>query len=435
MVTLALYNITDTFWLSKLGHEPIASLTVILPYQIIMMAVGIGSGIGVNSLVSRRFGERDAEAANHIAGQVFPITFIFGGLFILLSIVARIPILTALGATPDIMEYSSPYFLVINLGSPFIIFTILVSNLLRGSGDAIRPMTFVLAAAITNIVLDPLLIFGIGPFPEMGIRGAAIASVLAQILSSGLGLYCILYDKSAYSIKLIHLKTDIKVLKDIYKVGFPAMLTQFSESICFILFNNVLAAYGSIALAAAGLALRLADLAFMPIMGVADGLLPIVGYNFGARIWKRLWGVVKLSVFSMMLIMTLAVVTLEFLAPYIIPIFNSDPELVAVAIPATRILLLPLPVLSATIMFITTFQGLSRGTSVLVLSLTRQIVFFLPAVYILPFFLGLNGAWLALPISDCLGFLVTGAWLLREHKVQRFSGPWNDLQLASTVYD
>ena len=123
------------------------------------------------------------------------------------------------------------------------------------------------------------------------------------------------------------------------------------------------------------------------------------------------------------------------LAPYIIPIFNSDPEPIALAVPSMRILLLSLPVLSATMMFITTFQGLSKGTSVLVLSLTREIVFFLPAVYTLPFFMGLNGAWLSLPLADCLGFLVTGAWLLRERKVQRFSGPWNDLQLVAAACD
>jgi putative MATE family efflux protein len=316
---------------------------------------------------------------------------------------------------------------IISFGAPFIVLSLINSNLLRGSGDAIRPMIFLLTASVLNIVLDPLLIFGIGPFPEMGVRGAALATTFSIFVSAAAGLIYILRGRSSYHIQWPHLKPDLHILKDIYRVGFPSMLTEFAQSVCFIIFNNVLSVYGSVSIAAAGLAIRAADLAFMPIIGVADGLLPIVGYNFGARIWKRMWGSVKIGTLSIALFMGGAILLLEIFAPYVIRIFNSEPELVAQAVPALRLIICSLPLLGPMMLFIATFQGLSKGTAVLVLSLARQIVFFLPALYLLPMFMGLNGVWLSIPLSDALGFVVTGLWLWRERQVLRQQGTWLDL--------
>ncbi|MEE8413455.1 MAG: MATE family efflux transporter, partial [Dehalococcoidales bacterium] len=171
MATMALYNIIDTFWVARLGHEAIAALTIVLPYHILVIAISIGSGIGINSLVSRRFGEGDTELINHVAGQVFPITAFFGLIFIAAAVFFTRQILTAIGATADIMEFATQYLVIISFGAPFILFSISTNNLLRGSGDAFRPMIFMITASVVNIILDPFLIFGIGPFPEMGVRG------------------------------------------------------------------------------------------------------------------------------------------------------------------------------------------------------------------------------------------------------------------------
>lgn len=427
MATMALYNITDTFWLARLGHEPIAALTIVLPYQVMMFAVGVGSGIGINSLASRRFGERNPEAANHIAGQTVIITTVFGGIFILTALFFAEPVASVMGATADIMEYTLQYMVIVSFGAPFIVLSMINSNLLRGSGDAIRPMIFMISASVLNIILDPLLIFGVGPFPEMGVRGAALATTFSQFLSAILGVIYILRGRSSYHVRWQHVRPDWPVLRDIYRVGFPSMLTEFAQSVCFIIFNNVLSAYGSLAIAAAGLAIRASDLAFMPIMGVADGLLPIVGYNFGARIWKRMWGGVKIASLSLFLLMSGVIVILEIIAPYAIRIFNSEPELVALAVPALRIIIFSLPLLGPMMLFVATFQGLSKGTAVLVLSLARQVIFFLPALYLLPLAMGLNGVWLSLPLSDVLGFVLAGLWLLREWRVLKHQGNWRDL--------
>ena len=406
--------------MARLGHEAIAALTVVLPYHILIIAIGIGSGVGINALVSRRFGERNTEATNCIAGQVFPITAFFGLIFIAAAVLFNRQILTTAGATADIMEFATQYLVIISFGTPFLVFSISTNNLLRGSGDALRPMMFMVTASVVNIILDPLMIFGIGPFPEMGVRGAALATVISQGLGAGFSfIYIIIVRRSAYKIKLHHIHPNWPILKDIYHVGLSAMVMEISESIVFAIFNYTLSKYGSLTLAAGGLALRITDLVFMPIFGASGGLLPIIGYSLGAHLWGRLWRAVMIASVSLALIMVVATAAVEITAPLIVGLFTQDPQLVVVAVPAIRIVLSSLAVIGPAVLFVTTFQGLSKGREALVLSLLRQFIFFVPILFVLPHFLGLTGVWLSLPVSDVLGFIVSGAWLLREYRRQQ----------------
>ena len=421
MITMALYNIIDTFWVARLGHEAIAALTVVLPYHILVIAVAVGSGIGINSLTSRRFGEGNIEATNRAAGQIFALAGFFGVIFLGAAVFFAQPILSLMGATPDIMNPAEQYLVIIGFGVPFMLFLIMVNNLLRGSGDAVRPMVFTIMAQVLNIVLDPILIFGWGPFSEMGVQGAALATVISQGLGAGMGFFYLIARKSAYRIRLPFLKPNFFVLRDIYRVGFPSMVVIMMESVMFALFNSFLSAFGSLAIAGGGLAIRIADLAFMPIIGTGHGLLPIVGYSFGAGLWKRLWKAVRLACWGLAVVMGVATIGLEIFAPQLIGIFTSDPELIALAVPAMRIILSSLVIAGPLIMFITVFEGLSKGRDVLFLSLARQLVFFIPLLFVLPRFLGANGIWLAIPISDWLGFMVAGSWLLREYRLRKRS--------------
>ncbi len=424
---MALYNIVDTFWLARLGHEAIAALTVILPYIIIIMAMGVGTGIGVSSLVSRRFGEGKREVTNHIAGQIFPLTILFGSVFLVAAVFFADEILVICGATSDIMEYGKQYLTVIGFGGPFVFFAMVASELLRGSGDAIRPMIFMITAGVINIILDPFLIFGWWIFPEMGVSGAALATVIAQGIGGGLGFIYIVARRSSYRVKLSYLKPDMAIIKDIYRVGLPSMLTQVSESICFVMLNNVLAGFGSMAIAAVGIIIRVIDFAFMPIIGIAEALLPIIGFNFGARIWKRMWGVLKLASIWLVLLLGVATIVMEIFAPQLVGIFSPDEEMLGLAVPAMRIIIAALPLIGLAIIFIVSFQAMGKGKEVLLLSLARQFIFFIPLLYILPKFMGVTGVWVALPITDVCGFLVTSFWLRREYKKQQKAGGWADL--------
>jgi len=419
MITMALYNIIDTFWVARLGYRAIAALTIVMPYHILIIAIGAGTGIGVSALTSRRFGEGNAEATNHVAGQIFPLAVLLGSVFLATAVFFSHTILTICGATPDIMDYATQYLVIISFGAPFLIFSISANNLLRGSGDAIRPMIFMIIATVINIILDPLMIFGIGPFPEMGVRGAALATTISQACAAGLNFYYIVAHKSIYRIKLAQIRLNLPILRDIYRVGFPAMIMETTESITFALFNYVISAFGSLAIAAAGLAIRIGDLAFMPMFGVAQGLLPIVGFNFGAKLWDRVWRAVKLACIGLALTMGAATVVLEIFTPQAVGIFSDDPELMALAVPAMRITLSSLVIVGPTILFNTAFQGLSKGKEALALSLIRQFLFFVPLLLLLPRIWGINGVWLTWPSSDILAFIVAGLWLFREYKLQQ----------------
>jgi len=433
MVTIALYNIIDTFWVAKLGYQAIAALTIVIPFYVLVIAISVGSGIGVSAFASRRFGERNVEAINHVAGQVFSLSGLFGVIFLIAAFFFARPILTISGATPDIMDFATQYLTVLGFGMPFIFFMIMAGSLLRGSGEALKPMVFMITASIINIILDPFLIFGIGPFPEMGVRGAALATVIAQLLGAGLNFCYIVARKSAYRVKLKHLKPSLPILGDIYRVGFPSIIMQITESVVFALFNYILSAFGSLALAAVGITIRIADLAFMPMFGVSQGLLPIVGFSFGARLWKRLWRAVKLASWGLALLMGVCLVVLEIFAPELIAVFNDDPELMAIAVPAMRIFLSTLVIIGPSILFITTFQGLSKGREAMILSLVRQLVFFVPLLLLLRRVWGLTGVWLSMPISDFLAFLVSGLWLFREYKLQQRTGVWSGMPVPEAV--
>ncbi|MDP7285685.1 MAG: MATE family efflux transporter, partial [Dehalococcoidales bacterium] len=218
LITMALYNIIDTFWVSRLGYQAIAALTIILPFHILVIAFGVGTGVGISALTSRCFGEGNVEAANHAAGQVFSLSAVLGGSILMGAVLFSDTLLIILGATPDILEYGRQYLVIIALGTPGFFLAIMVNNLLRGSGDALRPMIFMVTGSALNIILDPLLIFGLGPFPEMGIRGAALATIVSQMLSAILAFsYLVLLRKSSYRISWRHLRPSWPVLRDIYR--------------------------------------------------------------------------------------------------------------------------------------------------------------------------------------------------------------------------
>ncbi|MBN2074142.1 MAG: MATE family efflux transporter [Dehalococcoidales bacterium] len=421
LITVALYNTVDTFWVARLGHEAIAALTIVLPYQMIFHAIGMGTRIGITALVSRRFGERDIEATNRAAGQVFFISIFWGVLSMLAAIFFSDTILPALGATPDIMDPATSYMINISFGASQIIFVVVAGSLIRGSGDAFKPMIMMIAASVIHIVLDPFMILWIGPFPELGVRGggAALATAISQSIGAAIGLYYLFARKTSFNITVRSLLPDFSIIKDIYRVGAPAAILEITQSVSFILFNKVLSGFGSLAIAGVGLPFRVSDLTFVQIMGASNALLPIVGFSFGARNFKRLWEAVKIASVGITILLAVATVFVEIFAPQILGIFTKDQRILELAIPAMRIMLCPIIFIGPTLMFITVFQGLSRGTMALVLSLLRQLLLFIPAIYLMSHFFGLYGLLWALPLSDFLSFGLTFTFTYREYRKHR----------------
>lgn len=431
MLSISLYNLVDTFWVAKLGFRAVAALTVIMPLWVFILAVAIGTGVGINALTSRRFGEKNIFAAHQAAGQSYFLSLVLGSLFFIAGIIFTQQILIICGATPDIIQFGKEYLIVLAWGMPFIFAQMIFRNVFNAAGDAVLPMVYTIFGQILNVILDPLLIFGWGFFPELGVKGAALATVISNVLSTALALGFIFANKTPYRFKPVHLIPNGRALFEIYRIGLPAMLMEATEAIVFVLFNRVVAGFGSVALAAMGIAGRIADLAFMFIIGTSHGLLPIIGFSYGAKLWHRLWGAVKLTALWLMGLMVIATVLLEVFAAQTVALFNNDPELIRIAVPGMRIFISTLALIGPAVVFITVFQGLSKGKDAMVLSLARQFIFFLPALYILPRLMGLTGVWFSLVVSDILGVTVSGLWLYREYRRQKRGGEWGEAGILS----
>ncbi len=427
MVAISLYGLVDTFWVSRLGYQAVAAVTVAMPFYIMAMAAGAGTGVGVNALASRHFGERDSEAANRVIGQVFFLCLALGTVFILATNLFPGEILRLCGATEDIMDLGTQYLRIIGAGTPLLLFNVVNRNVFQASGDAIRPMIMIVTSQVVNAALAPLLIFGWGFVPAMGMSGAALAVVLANAVGVGMALWNLLGGRTSYTLRLEHYRPSMPQIAGIYRVGLPSIIMQATEAVIFGLFNHVIAAFGSLALAGIGIAIRISDLAFMPIIGTSHGLLPIVGFSLGAGLWDRLWGAVRRTSFWLAIAMAVITILIEVFTRPIINVFNTtnNPELLDLAVPGMRIFCSTFILIGPTIMFITAFQGLSKGKDAMLLSFARQFIFFLPGRYLLSHWLGLTGVWISMPVSDLLGFLTAAFWLMREYQLQRKAyGPW-----------
>lgn len=426
LITVSLYHFADTIWLGRLSYQAIAAVWVTFPFFIMVIAIGNGTGVGINALISRRFGERNTDAINRVAGQVFPLTAIIGVVFVTASVLYSQPIASLLGAGADIRDMTASYLFFFGCGTPFMVFRLMTRHVFQASGDPVKPMIFTMVGAVINVILDPFLIFGWGPFPQMGVGGAGLATAISGGIGAALSFFYLISGKSVYRLKLYHLKPNLTVIRQIYRVGLPTILMELSESIVFILFNRVIAGFGSAALATLGIAGRIVDFAFMLIIGTAHGVLPIVGFCYGAHLRQRLWATIRLASLGLAVTLGLATVLLEVFAPQAISIFNTDPVLLEVGVPGMRIFVSTLILIGPSIIFITAFQGMSKGWTATILALARQVVFFLPALLILPRFLGITGVWLSLPISDGCGAIVSALWLYREYRLQQKSDVWQE---------
>lgn len=414
MLVMATYNIVDTIFVGMLGSQAIAALSVAFPVQMLLGAVGIGTGVGAGSLISRSLGAGDRDEAECAAGQVISMALIFGLVTALIGLFYMRPLLLFLGTMPEILALTEEYMLIIAVGSVMFFMIMGLNNVVRAEGNPILSMKVMIVSALLNIALDPVFIFLL----EMGVQGAAVATVLSKIVGVIMMLHYFFRGDSVLKINHLCLRMRWGTIKNIYKVGFPAMLLQLSINVSLIVANNVLAAFGHIPIAVMGLVFRLQMFAILPVLGISQGLLPIIGFNFGAgkktRIREALLKGLGISV-SCMAIAGLAL----FLFPtFFMRLFSSEEELLTLGSYALRTMVIMFPLVGVQIVSSVFFQAIGKGIPSLLLSLLREIMFFIPFIFILSYYMGLTGIWMARPVSDLLAFLVTFIIVSRELKRQ-----------------
>jgi putative MATE family efflux protein len=410
LMVMAFYNLLDAFWLARLGPDAVAALTISFPVQILFAAIGVGTGIGAASFASRMFGAGEEEKAQKSCGQAIFLSATLGLLTILAGIFYTEPILRAFGATEDILPLCVKYLRTYIFTAPFLFFLMMANNLFRAGGSPKLSMVVVITASILGSVFDPLLIFGWGPFPEMGIRGAAAAAVISYLLSSLLSLFYLFRGHSHYRLRWAYVLPDVKLIGAIYRVGFPALVMNIGISIVMTVFNHVLAGFGPNALAALGLLFRINGIVIWVLFGIGHGVLPMVGFNYGACLFSRLRDVVTTAVKWSSVFAGVSCLVMEIFARPIISFMTDDPALVAVAVPAMRIYISVQVLAGPTIVWINMFNGLGKGFTSMFFLFIRDFFFLIPLLYLLPSVMGLNGVWTALPVSNLISFTLIYFW-------------------------
>lgn len=409
MTVQALYNVVDIFWVGKIGAgEGIAALTIVFPIFIILIAIASGTGIGLTSLISRRLGENKLAEASNVAEHGFLLIALYGLLIPLIFLPNIDSLLYIFGAIPEIFQLSKDYIVIVIIGSVFLYFAVMSGSIIQAEGNSGVPMQSMIVGAVTNMILDPFLIFGIGPFPELGIKGAAIATVFAEFLSCYINFrYLFLSRKSELTVSLRSFSFHFPIIGEIYKVGFPSMIMQFINSGIMVVLNKILGSYGYRAIGAMGVYFNVQSLIFMPIMGLTQGLIPIVGFAYGAKRLDRMKETIKKAAIVAFLVMFVGFLCFQLIPVYVISIFNNDPDLIEIGVICMRNITIMLPFVGPAIIMSSTFQAVGKGFTAMWLSLLRQLIILLPALLILPNYLGLRGVFLAFPLSDLISIFIT----------------------------
>ncbi len=421
MIVNALYNLVDTIFVGRgVGAIAIGGLAIAFPIQMVIMAFAQMIGIGAASSISRSLGAKDIEKADYVAGNSFLCVIVLSSIIAAIGLIFTEPILMLFGSTKTILPYAKDYIIIILWGSIFFSFAMSSNNLIRAEGNAKVAMTTMLIGAILNIILDPIFIF----IFKLGIKGAALATIISQFISF---LYILKYlysGKSSLKVKLHHLRPKMPIIIEILTVGSAAFFRQVTGSVVAIVVNNSLRIFGGdIALIIAGILHRVIMFVFMPLFGVIQGMQPIVGFNYGAKKLDRVKEAIKLSLIITTAIATFGWLIAELFPFAIISVFTREAEVIEKGSTIIRIVLSMIPVIGIQIVGAAIFQSLGKAVPSLILSLLRQVLLFIPLVIILPriFGLGLLGIWLAYPAADILSVILTALFLRSELKKMSLS--------------
>ena len=415
MMVQGLYNIVDAFFVGRFtGTLGLGGTAIAFPIQMILMGIGMTIGIGGASILSRRMGEKNHAAASQALGNMIVLSLVAGVISMIVGTAAVTPLLRLFGANDALMPYAKDYILVILLGSPLITFSMVASSAARAEGNAKVAMNTMILGGIINVALDPLFIIVLG----LGVKGAAIATVISIAASCAFLLAYLLSGKSEIALGLHHLRLRSAIVKEIFAVGSSDFARTAAMSLTSAIFNNILRSLGGeVPIATFGIIFRVISFVFMPMIGIAQGAQPILGFNFGARQFDRVRQGLSLANKSTTAIALVGFAVFVFFPSQILSIFSTDERVIQMGTSATRWLVLGLPLVGYQNIGTSLFQAIGKARPAIFLAFSRQVLFLIPTVLILSRLLGLPGVWLSFPVSDVIAFAVTYVMVVRELRV------------------
>lgn len=417
MLVQALYNIVDSMFVSHYSQQALTAVTLAFPMQNLLIAVSVGTSVGVNSLLSRKLGAKDISAARKAAGNGLTLSVISWGFFALLGLFFSKTFVEFFSNDPELIAMGNQYISICLIFSLGLFIDITCERILQGTGDTFHPMIIQSTGAIVNIILDPILIFGLFGMPRMGVMGAAIATVFAQHVSAAIAIYYVRRNKEIV-LKKASFRLEKQTVKDIYAVGIPTIIMQAIGTILITSLNKILIGFSTSAVAVFGIYFRLQSFIFMPVFGLNTGMIPVIGYNYGARKPKRITATIKVGLIVAVTIMGIGTALFILFPHILLSWFNATPEMVEIGIVAMQRISLGFTLAGVSIVLIALFQGMGYGYLSMINSVTRQLVFLLPAAYLLGRFVGLDALWYSFFIAEIASFSLTLYFFWKIYKTK-----------------
>jgi putative MATE family efflux protein len=381
-----------------------------------LIAVGVGTGVGTSSLISRLLGKGDKCRANNVAEHVFFIAIIYGILGGLLGLFFSENIIKLFTNDPVLIDLGYQYINIILTGSIAIFVPAIFNYILRGEGNTFVPMLTMIIGAVLNMIIDPFLIFGLGPFPQLGVAGAAYATVFSRFIGGIFIVFVLFSDKNELTLNLEDFKFDFQIIKEIYNVGIPAMANRLLFSVSIVVINLILGAFSSTAIAVMGLIFRMQSFFLMMVFGLTQGYLPIVGYNYGHNNPERMKKTILVGNAAALSFGVFGFIIFQLFPGAIIRLFNSDPKLLNIGVGALKRVSLSYFFMVLNIIGVATFQAVGKGMPSFAITFLRQAVLLVPGMYLLGEFFGLNAVWLSFPIAEIVSFVIMIVWLIATIK-------------------
>ena len=417
MTINALYNIVDSIFVAWMSDDAFTAVSVVSPIQMLIISLAVGSGVGVNSLIARLLGARDQNGANKAASTSVRIGLFNYAIFLIIGLFFT-KVFVGAYAEPGTEIYDSAiiYMQIVCIGSIFSHVEIMLEKVLQATGNMVAPMICSLTGAVINIIFDPILIFGLLGFPALGVAGAALATVFGQLCSLIVSSYILIKKDHLVTIQLKGFRIDWRIVADIYKVGFPSIIMQAIGSVMLIFYNMILVAYSTTAVAVLGVYYKIQSFVFMPVFGLNQGTMPIIGFNYGARNKERLMAAYKYGLKIAVVVMAAGTVLFQLIPEVLLSMFDASEDMYEIGVPALRIISLCFIPAAFGILNSTVFQGTGHGVLSLFASLLRQLVGILPLAYILIRIGGVTLSWASFPLAELIGLTYSIIMFKRLYK-------------------
>ena len=413
MVVQALYNIVDSVFVSRVSEDALTAVSMAFPLQSLCIALGAGMGVGVNALLSKSLGAKDNDMVNKSALNGLFMTFVSYLVLLVIGIFAVKPFYMIQTDSADIIQYGTDYLSVICCFSFGMFFQFTFERLLQSTGRTFQTMITQTVGAVTNIILDPIFIFGYFGVPAFGVKGAAIATVIGQIIAAVLALIMNIKVNTDIDFSLKGFKPDIKIIGMIYKVGLPSIIMQSIGSVMVFCLNKILIVFSSTAVAVFGVYFKLQSFVFMPVFGLNNGLIPIMAYNYGAKKKDRMIKTIKCGLLIAFSIMSVGMVVFELFPDAILALFEASENMLAMGKVALRTIAIHFPIASICIVLGSAFQALGNAVYSMFVSIARQLVVLIPVAYALSKLGNVNYVWWCFPIAEIMSLTITVIFFIK----------------------